>query len=140
MNSADCRRWRLLPPLWGKVGMGGRAMPTRLASLVREALRRNATRAERRVWRAIAFRLRLKANPISMARPPILAFPRKGGRDATRIRPAEDGSTHSPYFDPRGKRRGPRRANAVSYGTGARCLRDSIGVPLPSRAALRVAP
>ena len=30
--------------------MGGRAMPARLASLAREALRRNATNAERRLW------------------------------------------------------------------------------------------
>ncbi len=38
-----------LPPLWGKDGMGGRAVPTRLASIAR-SLRRNATSAERRLW------------------------------------------------------------------------------------------
>jgi very-short-patch-repair endonuclease len=33
--------------------MGGRAMPARLASLAREALRRNATNAERRLWQGL---------------------------------------------------------------------------------------
>ena len=33
--------------------MGGRAMPTGLASLAREASRRNATNAERRLWQGL---------------------------------------------------------------------------------------
>ena len=47
--------WELasLPPLRGKDRMGGRAMPARLASLAWEALRRNATNAERRLWRGL---------------------------------------------------------------------------------------
>ena len=40
-----------LPPLRGKDRMGDRAMPARLASLARE--RRNATNAERRLWRRL---------------------------------------------------------------------------------------
>src|SRR5579871_5072824 len=39
-------------PLWGKDRMGGRAMPTRLASLAR-SLRRNSTNAERRLWQGL---------------------------------------------------------------------------------------
>jgi very-short-patch-repair endonuclease len=42
----------LPPPLWGRVGVGGRAVPRPLTSLAR-TLRRNATRAERRLWNGL---------------------------------------------------------------------------------------
>jgi len=40
------------PPLWGRVRVGGRAMPGRLTRVVR-SLRRNATSAERRLWQGL---------------------------------------------------------------------------------------
>jgi hypothetical protein len=85
MNSADCRRWRLLPPLWGKVGMGGRAVPTRLALLGLSStsfVRRQSAKArasdlfqpkpnQRRRSALVAFRLKASrasdANPRGMA-------------------------------------------------------------------------
>jgi len=38
--------------LWGRVGVGGRAMPNQLAVSAR-SLRRNATSAERRLWQGL---------------------------------------------------------------------------------------
>ena len=40
------------PPLWGRVRVGGRAMPSRLTPVAR-SLRRNATSAERRLWQGL---------------------------------------------------------------------------------------
>jgi very-short-patch-repair endonuclease len=38
--------------LWGRVGVGGRAMPKQLTTVAR-SLRRNATSAERRLWQGL---------------------------------------------------------------------------------------
>ncbi len=38
--------------MWGRVGVGGRAMPNQLAANAR-SLRRNATSAERRLWQGL---------------------------------------------------------------------------------------
>jgi hypothetical protein len=89
----------LAGPLRGKDRMGGRAMPRRLASLARslEAAHRgfhgwSVARSSSRpcptgdCGQAIAFPLRLRPSSASlagMARPPILSFPHKGGRDAS---------------------------------------------------------
>jgi very-short-patch-repair endonuclease len=40
------------PPLWGRVRVGGRAIPKQLATIAR-SLRRNATSAEQRLWQGI---------------------------------------------------------------------------------------
>ena len=40
------------PPLWGRVRVGGRAIPKSLTPVAR-SLRRNATNAERRLWQGL---------------------------------------------------------------------------------------